>query len=129
MCEQGRSFRAADGPWHVPVRACRARVAAFYRRLTDQGYTSVGILSLPGSARFSFRDLKAGQTTRTFPDGPFHDSITLRRIRSDAPLDQEFEFTDTDHPLPGDHYYVRVTQLDDGVAWSSPIWVGGFAKQ
>ena len=36
------------------------------------------------------------------------------------PLDQEFEFTDTDHPLPGDHYYVRATQLDDGVAWSSP---------
>ena len=113
----------------VDVKLAPDPVAAFYRRLTDQGYTSVGILSLPGSARFRFRDLKVGQTTRTFSDGPFHDSITLRRIRSNAPLDQEFEFTDTDNPLPGDHYYVRVTQLDDGVAWSSPIWVGGFAKQ
>ena len=105
----------------VDVKLAPDPVAAFYRRLTDQGYTSLGILSLPGCARFRFRDLKAGKTTRSFSDGSFHDSITLRRIRSDAPLDQEFEFTDTDHPLPGDHYYVRATQLDDGVAWSSPL--------
>ncbi len=25
---------------------------------------------------------------------------------------------------PGDYYYVRVTQLDSGRAWSSPFWVG-----
>ena len=113
----------------VEVKRAPDPVLAFYRRLTDQGYISVGILSLPGSARFRFRDLREGETTRTFSDGSFRDSITLRRIRSDAPLDQEFEFMDTENPLPGDNYYVRVTQLDDGVAWSSPIWVGGFAKQ
>jgi hypothetical protein len=26
---------------------------------------------------------------------------------------------------PGDYYYVRVTQLDGGMAFSSPFWVGG----
>ncbi len=28
-----------------------------------------------------------------------------------------------DEATPGDHYYVRVEQVDASVAWSSPIWI------
>jgi hypothetical protein len=35
----------------------------------------------------------------------------------------DFEFADTE-PLPGEsYYYVRVQQVDNQVAWSSPIWI------
>ncbi len=39
-------------------------------------------------------------------------------------MDREVEFTDLDGVAPGDYYYVRVTQLDGGLAFSSPFWVG-----
>ena len=42
-------------------------------------------------------------------------------------MDVEFEYTDTESAEEGDYYYVRVTQLDGGMAWSSPIWVGGYS--
>ena len=32
-------------------------------------------------------------------------------------------FTDDDLPAAGAYYYVRVTQADDEMAWSSPIWI------
>lgn len=35
----------------------------------------------------------------------------------------EFEFVDRDVERPIDYYYVRVTQADSEMAWSSPIWV------
>jgi len=40
-------------------------------------------------------------------------------------LGQEVEFTFTDNqPLPGEsYYYVRVQQVDEQMAWSSPIWI------
>lgn len=41
------------------------------------------------------------------------------------PLQKEQQFTFVDaSPLPGEsYYYVRVIQVDDQMAWSSPIWV------
>ena len=27
------------------------------------------------------------------------------------------------------YYYVRVRQVNDAMAWSSPVWVGGFPSQ
>ena len=36
----------------------------------------------------------------------------------------DFEYTDLEDPKPGDYYYIRVTQLDGGRAWSSPFWIG-----
>ena len=70
-------------------------------------------------------DLVEGRTTTLAPVDRFQDRVTLRRIDPDATLDREFEFLDTDPVGQGDSYYVRVTQLDGGIAWSSPIWVGG----
>jgi hypothetical protein len=37
--------------------------------------------------------------------------------------DADFEFRDT-APLAGENwYYIRATQIDRNLAWSSPIWV------
>jgi len=46
-------------------------------------------------------------------------------IHSVQPLKQEVSFTFIDNqPLSGEsYYYVRVIQVDDQMAWSSPIWV------
>ena len=40
----------------------------------------------------------------------------------------EFSFVDSARGQ-GDYYYVRVTQRNDAIAWSSPIWVGGYPKR
>jgi hypothetical protein len=52
------------------------------------------------------------------------DAVQLQLVPSDAPLDAEFEFRETD-TSPGDYYYLRVTQVDGAMAWSSPWWIGG----
>jgi hypothetical protein len=43
-------------------------------------------------------------------------------------MEMAFEWRD-ENGLQGDNYYVRVTQLDGAMAWSSPIWVGGYASR
>ncbi|MEE9279270.1 MAG: DUF3604 domain-containing protein [Myxococcota bacterium] len=83
---------------------------------------------IPGQKlEFRLADLVAGRATLALPVERFEDRVTVRRIVRDAPLDREFEFVDDDAVGQGDNYYVRVTQLDGAVAWSSPIWVGGFS--
>jgi hypothetical protein len=57
------------------------------------------------------------------------DKITLRRIAEEGVMETEFEITDNDSPLQGDYYYLRVKQMNDAYAWSSPVWVGGFPAQ
>ena len=52
----------------------------------------------------------------------------LRRVVTDGPRDLTFSMEDTG-TLQGDYYYVRVTQTNDVIAWSSPIWVGGYGKR
>lgn len=70
--------------------------------------------------------LVGGRATLRLPVDRFEDRLIVRRLAREAPLDREFEFVDDDATGQGDKYYVRVTQLDGGMAWSSPIWVGGF---
>jgi hypothetical protein len=73
------------------------------------------------------------------PVGEHVDRIALQVVDDEAPLDRELEYVDLDAaggrsvsagvadttPGTGDYYYVRVTQLDGGRAWTSPFWVGG----
>lgn len=58
----------------------------------------------------------------------FRDQISLSRDGS-MPLDVDFAINDSNNPRHGDYYFVRVRQLDEGMAWSSPIWVGGSPSQ
>ena len=85
---------------------------------------------LPGAnVTFRLSDLQNGKSVHPLRVGRFTDSITLKRMRPDAPLEYDFEFVDRDSPQPGDYYFVRVQQIDGGTAWSSPIWVGGLSMR
>ena len=68
--------------------------------------------------------LMAGRMEHPFQVGKHTDRIALQAIDRSAPLDQSFEYTDLTAVMPGDYYYVRVTQLDGNQAFSSPFWVG-----
>lgn len=57
-----------------------------------------------------------------YPD----DGVTLRRVISDGARELNIELEDSAAPDQGDYYYMRVEQANDAMAWSSPIWVGGF---
>jgi len=54
----------------------------------------------------------------------FVDRVTLETVDPDGALDMDFSYTDLENPRSGDYYYLRVTQLDGGRAWSSPFWIG-----
>jgi hypothetical protein len=47
-------------------------------------------------------------------------------VHTRHPMTREvsFEFIDAEPGAGESFYYVRVTQVDDQMAWSSPIWVG-----
>ncbi len=56
--------------------------------------------------------------------GPFPDeSIILHRPVAEANLGCSFGVTDTGDGSRDDWYYVRVTQRNGQLAWSSPVWV------
>ena len=38
-------------------------------------------------------------------------------------LEAEFEYVDKAEICPNDYYYLRITQEDSNMAWSSPVWV------
>ena len=68
--------------------------------------------------------------TRTLPaEGYPDDRIMLRRLIRNGPRDVTFSYTDEDEPRQGDYYYVRVVQVNDAMAWSSPVWVGGYPSR
>jgi len=57
------------------------------------------------------------------------DRISVRAIRTDVPMEQTVKWTDPEPGKPDDYYYARVVQTDGGMAWTSPVWVGGFSRQ
>jgi len=74
--------------------------------------------------RLRFSGLSDGMLEHELPVGDHTDRVTLQVVDPQAPLDQEFSYADLGDTQPGDYYYLRVTQLDGGRAWSSPWWVG-----
>ncbi|HIG27640.1 MAG TPA: DUF3604 domain-containing protein [Verrucomicrobiales bacterium] len=74
---------------------------------------------------FRFQDLVDGEVTQSFRVGRHRDQVQLRIIQPKGSLDQSFSFEDNESPEPGDWYYLKILQLDGGLAWSSPFWVGG----
>ena len=88
-------------------------------------------VDIPGQrVRLGLADMRRGQLERLLPaDGYPEDGVTLRRIIRDGERDVEFSYTDEREPGEGDYYYVRVRQVNDAMAWSSPVWVGGYASR
>jgi hypothetical protein len=80
---------------------------------------------LPGE-RFSMTLGRAvnGRLEQSFQVDRHTDRIALQLVNPNAPLDRDFEFTDLEPPVDGDYYYLRVSQLDGGRAWSTPWWIG-----
>jgi hypothetical protein len=56
------------------------------------------------------------------------DRISIQSILKDAPMEQSIEWTDPGPARPDDNYYVRVIQANEGAAYTSPVWVGGFSR-
>ena len=79
------------------------------------------------AAKFQFkaRDSWEGRAEHAMQVDLHIDQVTMKIVNLETSLDQSFEFTDDIEPERGDYYYLRVRQMDGGMAWSSPIWVGG----
>jgi hypothetical protein len=84
----------------------------------------------PGSTvRLRLSDMQGGRLEQAMPFQGYQDGIVVRRIVRDGKRDIEFQHTDEQDPRQGDYYYVRVRQVNDAMAWSSPIWVGGYPSR
>jgi hypothetical protein len=77
---------------------------------------------------FDFGDMEDGRLTHELAADIYTDTVSLRLVSPDAPLDQEFEFADPAESQKGDYYYVSVKQSDSAMAWSSPVWIGSASK-
>ncbi len=75
---------------------------------------------------FALRDMKDNTLGKSKLYMAWTDTITLRRMPEEGETDVQFEIKDSDNPRQGDYYFIRVKQVNDAYAWSSPIWVGGF---
>ncbi len=90
----------------------------FYRSHVSVPATSV-VLNLS--------ELQDGALVASLPAQDYpSDGLTLRRVIRDGSRDITFSLNDSDNTDQGDYYYVKVEQANDAIAWSSPIWVGGY---
>ncbi len=80
------------------------------------------------SFAMALRDMEDGKVEYTQTVDAYTDRATLRRIITDGPREVSFNLTDTGN-RQGDYYFVRVVQANDAIAWSSPVWVGGYNKK
>ncbi len=74
--------------------------------------------------RMSLADLEDGRFEHKMQVDLHTDRVRIQLVDPEASMDRELQFTDMEDPESGDYYYVRLTQLDGGQAWSSPFWIG-----
>lgn len=85
--------------------------------------------STPASElRLSLKDLADGPLAKEVAAGDYVDRVLLRRRIDAGARDVRFEVSDSSDKQ-GDYYFVRVRQANDAMAWSSPIWVGGYPER
>jgi hypothetical protein len=91
-----------------------------YQMLTDEGPRLQGAITrTAGPIRLRIRV----QGTRPLRQIDIIRSNAFIDSRQFTTSSADYTFTDA-QPLPGEsYYYVRVQQVDDQMAWSSPIWV------
>ena len=73
------------------------------------------------SLKYTLGDLARSSAVEFAADFPC-ESFIIHRLAPEAMYAAEFDLTDTGSS--NDFYYVRVTQANGHMAWSSPIWVG-----
>jgi len=82
------------------------------------------------SIELALADIVDGMLSRNLPQSDYpKDGVTVRRVINGGERDISFSYTDTERPDQGDYYYFKVEQADDAIAWSSPVWVGGYASR
>jgi hypothetical protein len=74
--------------------------------------------------RLRLSQLDDGRLEHLIQEGQHTDRVSLQVIDPEGALDQDFSYTDLGAAADGDYYYLRVTQIEGGRAWSSPFWVG-----
>ena len=72
--------------------------------------------------------MEHGRASASLEQDDYVDVISLRSVVNAGPDDVRFEFDELGDGH-GDYYYVRVRQANDAIAWSSPIWIGGYPKR
>lgn len=73
--------------------------------------------------RYSLADLMQGSRVE-LTRGPFDQKVKFHEPISEDQYYKSINFTDTaSHGAKQDFYYVRITQANGQMAWSSPIWV------
>jgi len=87
--------------------------------------------SIPAtSATLALSDIIDGKLRQRIPQQDYpNDGVTLQRVINGGEKEIRFSYTDSDNPDHGDYYFLRVQQVNDALAWSSPVWVGGLASQ
>lgn len=106
----------------IRVNLQEARERGSPTRFRPAGTTPAGEYVL------DLRDLVDGELREVIAFDGYNDTIVVRHATSGGPGDVSFDFVDHD-TMQGDYYYVRVRLVNDAMAWSSPIWVGGFAPR
>lgn len=71
-------------------------------------------------------DLLQGPVEREVNVNGYKDQIRFELVNQQAADYMTFNFTDLSPGAEEDYYYIRVQQLDDHRAWTSPVFVGGF---
>jgi hypothetical protein len=56
------------------------------------------------------------------------DRLAINRLKEADTLVYDLEYVENDATGVGDYYYVRVDQRNGGLAWTSPVWIGGKAS-
>ena len=73
----------------------------------------------------SLQGANGESTHEHVPMKDYVDHIRVRRIVTDGARDVSFELNDQG-TQQGDYYYVRAVLTNDAIAWSSPVWIGGY---
>ncbi|MDA1300012.1 MAG: hypothetical protein O2868_08030 [Proteobacteria bacterium] len=74
----------------------------------------------------SLSELQDGPFRKTFGAAGFTDEVEIELLDRAVISTFPFLFSDRQSTRAGDYYYVRVNGLDGQVAWTSPVYVGGF---
>ena len=113
-------------------------IVELVKSTAQQSAVSIAITNNPTSSLANacahVIDIQAGNelsvpATKTFVTEGYDDIVSIAPLASDLEKIQPFEFLDIDEPMHGDQYFIVAKQVNGGVAWSSPVWVGGYASQ
>jgi len=91
--------------------------------LDIEGLDNASITFETKPARFSVPPAQITGKDRVFPAGGLDRWVVLRRVAEQYARDARFKWTEKQPPVGTSAYWLRVTQQDGAVAWSSPIFV------